>query len=210
MNTSTCSRLNTSRAIRPSSRTPSTNRLFGGVEAAHVEHVAGGVRRAAAFAGLQRDAGHVAQRVAQRRRALLPRSPRAGSLRWSAAMSRSGPTYFGDSTVGRAAGHGDDSSDVRTSRRTLSAAVKPEPTSLPISSRSQRLLRRHHARHAGRLQCRRSMSCASATLMPGDALERADAVGDAAGGDVEAQRLRGLAGRCGVRSGVPRAGAPCA
>jgi hypothetical protein len=28
MNTSTCSRLNTSRLIRPSSRTPSTNRLF--------------------------------------------------------------------------------------------------------------------------------------------------------------------------------------
>ena len=42
----------------------------GGIEAAHVEHVAGGARRAAAFAGLQRDAGHVAQRFAQRGHAL--------------------------------------------------------------------------------------------------------------------------------------------
>jgi len=41
------------------------------IEAAHVEHVAGGVRRAAALASLQRDAWHVAQRVAQCRRALF-------------------------------------------------------------------------------------------------------------------------------------------
>ena len=43
----------------------------GGVEAAHVEHVAGGVRRAAALAGLERDAGHVAQRSLSVNGALL-------------------------------------------------------------------------------------------------------------------------------------------
>ena len=203
MNTSTCSRLKTSRDDQPVVAHVVDEQAVRGVEAAHVEHVAGGARGAAAFAGLQRDAGHVAQRLAQRGDALRLHRRARDDLDRLRDVATSGVAYFGDSTRGSRPVTCKDSRTPCTSMTTLPLACGVAARAVPVEHRGQRAGDAEGARHARRLHhAERYRQALDDHRDPGRRLEGAHRGVERPGGDVEADERRRPAG--GGRGGAAR------
>ena len=119
-----------------------------GREAAHVEHVAAGVRGPATFARLHRDSWHVPQRLGERRRALLVEQRRRNDLDGLRRFDRrSGILHrFESRLAGDLNGVGGDANINRDRRRVDETVRQARSVEQPL----ERLLRRQRSADAGR------------------------------------------------------------